>query len=460
MPHLDSQVQKVLDSLAAGAFNTGAVPRDMSDEERRRRVDSDPLFVRDVPPVGEVHDLVVPGPAGPIPVRAYVPPGTGEPFPVAVYFHGGGFHSGSIEMYDATCRDLCARSGTAVVSVGYRLAPEHPFPVPVEDCYAATAWVAEHAAQFRADGTRLAVIGPSAGGNLAAAVALMARDRGGPAIALQVLIYPVTASDPTTGSMTEFAEGYWLTRDTTQFCWESYLPDPADRRHPYAAVLYAPDLSGLPPAVVLTAECDPLRDEGERYAHRLAEAGVPTRLTRYFGVIHGFLLMAGVIDRGREAMADVAAALADALASPASQAARLERERNRETVRRYFVDGLATGDLDLGDQLHTEDYVWHSPGGRDLDRAATSRFVRKLFERHADMAIEVHDILVDGDRVAVRFTQTGRQVARWNGVEGTGQLLDLRGLLVSRMVDGQIAETWELVLPADGGPWTRPATDG
>lgn len=446
-PRLDPQVQAVLDDIANGAFNTGNVPRTVSDEDRRDAVDNDPLFVRDVAAVARAEDHVAPGPLGPIPVRVYVPLGSG-PFPVAVYFHGGGFHSGSIGMYDATCRDLCARSGTVVVSVGYRLAPEHPFPAPVEDCYAATVWAQDSAAQFDADGGRLAVVGPSAGGNLAAAVALMARDRGGPRISFQLLIYPATSSDPTSASMEAFATGFWLSRDTTQFCWESYLPDPADRSHPYAAVLLAPDLAGLPPAYVITAECDPLRDEGEAYAARLAAAGVPTKHTRYFGVIHGFMLMAGVIDRGYQAMGDATAALADALGSPHSRTAQAEVQRNREAVRRYFVDCLDAGRLELSEDVHTEDYVWHSPDGRLLDRTSTERFVRRLYERHSDVRLQVHDIVAEGDRCVVRFTMTGVQTGRWNGVEATGQRLDLRGQILCRMREGRIAEAWELVLPA------------
>ncbi len=255
----------------------------------------DDLFTFDpeqLPPVGRVRDLSIPGGdvGTELPVRVYEPDADG-PAPVVVYFHGGGWVVGNLDTHDATCRTLAAESGSVVVSVDYRLAPEHPFPAPVEDCYAALEWVAENAAVVGGDPGRLAVAGDSAGGNLAAAVALLARDRDGPSLAHQVLVYPVTDFDLTTDSYEENAEGYFLTREDMAWFWDHYLERPVDRSNPYAAPLQARDLSNLPPATVVTAGFDPLRDEGVAYADRLDEAGTSVSHHHYEGVIHGFFGM-------------------------------------------------------------------------------------------------------------------------------------------------------------------------
>src|SRR5881397_1593802 len=208
--------------------------------------------------VARVESRTVPGPRGEIPVRVYTPEGC-APFPVLVYFHGGGWVTGSLETHDGLCRHLANAAGAVVASVDYRLAPEHPFPASGEDAYAATRWVAANAAVIGGDAKRIAVGGDSAGGNLAAVVSLMARDRGGPAIALQLLVYPVTNHAYDTASYRENADGYLLTRDSMVWFWNHYLRSDRDGADPYASPLRAPNLAGLPPAVVVTAEFDPLR---------------------------------------------------------------------------------------------------------------------------------------------------------------------------------------------------------
>ena len=257
--------------------------------------------------VHAVHDRTVPGPAGAVPVRVYCPPGDG-PFPALVWFHGGGWVLGSIDESDPVARGLSVAADCVVISVGYRLAPEHPFPAGLDDCVAALRWCADHAGELGIDGDRLAVGGDSAGGNLAAAAAMVARDTGGPPLRLQVLVYPVTDFDVTTPSMVDNAEGYLLTRDAMQWFYDHYT-DPSQRDDPRAAPLRATELAGLPPALVLTAEFDPLRDEGEAYARRLVDAGVDATVSRYDGMIHGFLGMTALCDRAVEAEAEVGAAL-------------------------------------------------------------------------------------------------------------------------------------------------------
>jgi acetyl esterase len=252
--------------------------------------------------VASVLDRTVPGPAGEIPVRVYTPAGEG-PLPVVVYFHGGGWVIGDLEVVDQPCRQLASAAGAIVVSVDYRLAPEHRYPAAFDDCYAATVWVGAHAAEIGGDPARLAVAGDSAGGNLAAAVALAARDRGGPELAAQLLIYPVTDFNFGTASYQDNREGYLLTKGSMQWFWAHYLGAQDLDKDPYACPLRADSLVGLPPAYVATSEYDPLRDEGEAYARRLEEAGVAVTAKRFDGMLHGFFWMlaavpsaAGVLD--------------------------------------------------------------------------------------------------------------------------------------------------------------------
>jgi len=235
-------------------------------------------------PVGSVMDMFITDEG--IPVRVYVPEAEG-PYPTLVYFHGGGWVIGDLDLYDSTCRALVNAADCMVVSVGYRLAPEHQFPIPLEDCYAAVEWVFDTAEPMQVDTDNVAVGGDSAGGNLTAAVAQMARDRDGPSFAHQLLIYPVINYNFDTPSYEENAEGYLLTKTDMEWFWDLYLRDEIDGQHPYASPIKANDLGGLPPATVLTCGFDPLRDEGAAYADRLDEAGVEVNHIHYDDAIHG-----------------------------------------------------------------------------------------------------------------------------------------------------------------------------
>ena len=257
------------------------------------------------------EDRSVPGPAGDIPVRVYRPDAE-SPLPVVVYFHGGGWVIGDLDTHDAICHRLAAGVPSVVVSVDYRLAPEHPYPAAVEDADAATRWVAGHAADLGADPARLAVAGDSAGGNLAAVVARHARDAGGPPIAFQLLVYPGTDLTASLPSHVENGTGYLLDEGTMRYFLGCYLGD-GDPRDPDASPLFADDLSGLPPALVLTAGFDPLRDEGEAYAERLREAGVAVVTSRYDGMIHGFYGLDNLVDEARRATDETTTALRHAL---------------------------------------------------------------------------------------------------------------------------------------------------
>ncbi|MGI8926441.1 MAG: alpha/beta hydrolase [Tepidiformaceae bacterium] len=305
---LDPQARTLLDQLAALGFADFA---GLSPQQARDQMGAFPR--PEGPEVAKVEDRSVPAASGPIPVRVYTPQGAGAK-PGIVYFHGGGWVIGNIESHDATCRSLANASASVVVSVDYRLAPEHKFPAAPEDSYAATQWVVANAQSLGIDARRLAVAGDSAGGNLAAAVALMARDRGGPAISFQLLVYPVTNHAYDTASYRDNAEGYLLTKGGMVWFWDHYLRSPADGADPLASPLRAPSLAGLPPALVLTAEFDPLRDEGEAYGARLKEAGVRIEVRRYDGMIHGFFGNVA-LDQGRAAIDDAAEALRNAFAA-------------------------------------------------------------------------------------------------------------------------------------------------
>ncbi len=253
----------------------------------------------DPDPVHSVEDADAAG----VPVRIYRP--SDDELPALVYFHGGGWVLGSVRSHDGLCRTLAARSGCVVVSVDYRLAPEHPFPAPVDDAWTATAW-----ANDRFPG--LAIAGDSAGGHLSAVTALRARDEG-LTLALQVLVYPVTDYAFDTGSYKEWGTGTNLTEDSMRWFWEHFVPDGVDANDPRVSPFRAPELRGVAPALVVTAECDPLSDEGEAYAKRLAEAGVQVSLSRYDGQIHGFFRLAAVFDRTQDAIDEVAGAVRTAL---------------------------------------------------------------------------------------------------------------------------------------------------
>ncbi len=307
---LDPQAQAVMDAVAALGFPANHT---VSPEEARANGRARPRAVG--PAVARVEDRTIPGPDTELPVRIYTPEGEG-PFPIMAWFHGGGWVVGDLDSADATARSLTVGAQCVVVSVDYRLAPDTKFPGPAEDCFAATRWCAGHAASLNADPSRLAVGGDSAGGNLAAAVSLMARDRGGPAIGFQLLVYPVTERNFETVSYTDNADGYQLSRDGMIWYWDHYLASDADASNPYAAPMQAGDLSNLPPALVITAEYDPLRDEGEAYARALEAAGVSTTCTRYDGMIHGFFGMAAAVDKGRQAVDQASSLLRSACSQP------------------------------------------------------------------------------------------------------------------------------------------------
>lgn len=262
----------------------------------------------DPEPVAEVVDREIDGPGGPLPIRVYRPVLGGE-LPVLVYFFGGGWTLGTIDTSDAVCRSLANAAGCLVVAAGYRLAPEHKFPAAVHDCHAAVRWVAANAAEIGADPARIAVGGDSAGGNLAAAVTLLAREDGDLPLAGQLLVYPNTDHRSHTNSLREGTDPYLFNATSVAWYWANYLATPEDGLNPLASPLRADSLAGLPPALIVTAEYDPLRDQVEEYARRLGREGVPVTLTRYDGMVHGFFCMGGELDAGRRALAQAAAQL-------------------------------------------------------------------------------------------------------------------------------------------------------
>jgi acetyl esterase len=270
-------------------------------------------------PMARVEALEVPGHAGPIPARLYVPLSlpAGVPAPLLVYYHGGGWVIGDLDTHDGPCRFLAAASGTAVLAIEYRLAPEHPFPAAVEDAWAAFAWAIAIAAELGVDPARIAVGGDSAGGNLAAVVSLLARAGGGAMPAMQLLIYPPTDSAADLPSRRLFAEGFLLTKADMDLFERAYLPPGTDAADPRASILLAPDLRGLPPAYVATAGFDPLRDEGEAYALRMREAGVRVALRRHPGLVHSFVSLTAISRTAHGAMSEAAGALRMGLARPA-----------------------------------------------------------------------------------------------------------------------------------------------
>jgi len=300
---LDRDLRTYLDAQA------GATPiYEMSAEEARRlAVERAPLQYAAVEDVAAVRDLTVPGPAGPVRTRIYTPAAAG-PQPVLVFFHGGGWVTGNLDTHDGLCRSFAKRTPCVVAAVDFRSAPEHPFPAAADDAWAVTTWAAVHAREIGGDG-RLAVGGDSAGGNLAAVMGLRARDRGGPALSLQLLICPVLDHDFTRPSYERLAQGYGLTRAGMRWYWDQYVPDVAQRSHPDASPLRAKDLRGVAPAAVLTYEYDPLLDEAADYARRLTEAGVPTTHRHYEGMIHGAHRMPSITAKAWEIIDESARAL-------------------------------------------------------------------------------------------------------------------------------------------------------
>ena len=295
------------DSLAEGA--------DPAVARAQRREEAAVVAERPAIAMDRVEAVEIPGPAGTIPARLYVPhsPDNG-PLPLLVYFHGGGWVIGDLKTHDSPCRFLAAHSGAQVLSIDYRLAPEHPFPAAAEDAFAAYAWASANAERFGTEPARIGVGGDSAGGNLAAAVCLMARDADVPPPAMQLLIYPVTETERELPSRQTFRDGFILTRRDMAYYEDRYLPPGSDRSDPRVAVLQVEDLSGLPPAYVAIAGFDPLRDEGDAYAERLREAGVQVALRRHPGLVHTFINLTSVSPTSRTAMLEAAGALRMGLA--------------------------------------------------------------------------------------------------------------------------------------------------
>jgi acetyl esterase len=283
--------------------------------EEVRGITADVFAVEESEPVGEVIDETIDGPGGELSVRMYLPEGE-QPFPVTMFFHGGGFVSGSLDSHDEFCRRIVNVSDVAVAAVDYRLAPEHPFPAAVEDAYAATEWVSEHGGEFGLDTDKLAVTGDSAGGNLAAVVSQMARDRDGPTIAHQALLYPTVSARDDWESLEENGEGYFITKEDLAWFDEKYFDHEIDRMNVYASPLLTADLSDLPPATLVTGGFDPLRDEGVAYGERLEEAGVDVTHYHYDDAIHAFVQLAAApfeFDPARDALDDVSSDLQSAL---------------------------------------------------------------------------------------------------------------------------------------------------
>jgi len=304
---LDPQAAALIASAAGGK-----PVEEMTIEEGRAALEERVRLMGGSPQeVATVRDLS----AASVPVRVYAP-SADQPLPALVFFHGGGWVKGSLQSHDVVCRAIANGAGCVVVSVDYRLAPEHQFPAAIDDAFASLQYVAAHAAELGIDPDRLAVAGDSAGGNLAAGVALLARDRGGPRLVHQLLIYPVTDHNLDTASYLANADGFMLTREAMRFYWRHYLRSDADGDDPRASPLRASRFDGLPSALIITAEFDPLRDEGRAYASRLEAAGVPVTYSEYAGLVHGFVTYMDVIDQGKVAISEASAALRAAFASP------------------------------------------------------------------------------------------------------------------------------------------------
>jgi acetyl esterase len=302
---LDPQAREVMNYLTG--LGLPEIDRISPSEARRQYRDTRAALRPPAPNLFEVRDLVAGVTAGPIALRLYRP--AEGVLPALVYFHGGGWVVGDLETHDVVCRQIAMQAHAVVIAVDYRLAPEHPFPAAVEDAWSATTWIAAHAPELGIDAKRLAVGGDSAGGGLAAVVALMARDSSKLRLTLQVLVYPVTDLRAESASYSNYAEGYLLTRAAMQWYIAQYAPTPQAIDNWRASPLHAPWVHGVAPALIIAAELDPLCDEGEAYARRLQGARVPVEYQRLDGMIHGFLTMGGRIDAANKAVSIIADAL-------------------------------------------------------------------------------------------------------------------------------------------------------
>lgn len=354
------------------------------------RVPEEPL------PIEATRDLTLRGAAGPLRARLYLPTTTGR-LPLVVFFHGGGFVLCDLDTHDNLCRLLATESGCAVAAVEYRLAPEARFPAPLEDCYAALCDLVARAGELGLDGSRVAVAGDSAGANLATATCLLARERRGPTLLYQALFCPCLDATCSMPSMRDYGEGYMLSAGIMEWFWNCYVADAAQKRDPLVSPLFAPDLAGLPPASITTAECDPLRDEGERYAERLREAGVPVVSRRYGGMIHDFVTLPLVTEQARNGITDVARDLRTALGRPSGSRV--------ATAQRLYRLALS-GDFAGAESLLTEDYVIQEASA--LPFAGTYRgpgALRALFEKVGGLMtlkdVRFEGFLEGGDVVVV-----------------------------------------------------------
>jgi len=311
---LDPQVKALLEQLGADPEAPRLIDLPPAGGREMYRAMANMLDLQGVA-IGKIEDRTIPGPAGDIPVRLYTPVAAGGTCPALIYYHGGGWVIGDLDTHDALCRTLANEAGCKVIAVDYRLAPEHPFPAAFDDSYAAVKWVEANASEIGIDPNRIAVAGDSAGGNLAAAVCQKAKADKTPRIAFQLLIYPVTDAPRGTQSYKDFAEGYFLEAEGMDWFWNHYVTSAgADPKDPRAAPLHAASLAGLPPAYVVTAGFDVLRDEGKAYAEALKKAGVDVEYVNYEGMIHGFFNLQGALDVSRDAVKAAAKALREALA--------------------------------------------------------------------------------------------------------------------------------------------------
>ena len=293
---IDPHTQGLLEAMQAQGLKSF---EQMSVEEARGSVETFAGLQAEPQEVKQVIEQSVEGEGGPLKVRIFVPDVAG-PLPVLVYYHGGGWVGGSLAVADEPCRALANRNGAIVVAATYRLSPEAKFPAATNDVYSVLCWASAHAAEFGGDPARLGVMGDSAGGNLAAVAAMMARDRGTPAVKAQILTYPVIQRDGNFASREENREGYLLTTAGIAWFWDQYLAKDEDATNPLASPIMAESLAGLPPALIMTAEFDPIRDEGESYGHALEKAGVPVTVQRFDGLIHGVYWMSGAVPRSSE----------------------------------------------------------------------------------------------------------------------------------------------------------------
>lgn len=315
---LTTEARALVDAIqASGPATEAMTPAEARAASAARRAGQ----ARDVEAMAAVTDHVIDGPGGSLPLRVYRPT-TEKGLPVVVFTHGGGWVICDLDSHDPLCRTLASTVGAVVVAVDYRRAPESPYPAALDDAEAALRWVVAQATDLGVDGTRVAVAGDSSGGNLAAALALRARDAGGPAIAAQLLIYPVLDSSLASDSYREFADGFGLTRAGMAWYWDQYVADPVRRSEPGASPSYAESVAALPPAIVALAECDPLRDEGVTYAERIEREGGQAWCRVYPSGFHGFLsLPPGTLPVADEAIAEITERLRDTLhgAPPATQ---------------------------------------------------------------------------------------------------------------------------------------------